>query len=149
MGYKLDKADIDIVRYLWDGRTPYSEIAGRVGLTTNTVRNRVNNMLEKGVLQIISLVDPGAVEGHSSAFIGFKIVPQKVIKAGDQIAALKGVVGAVTVTGRFDIMAVVMFNDKHSFTRFLNEELQKVDGLLSMETFFAVGGKTWQLRYVL
>ena len=149
MEYKLDKADIDIVRNLWDGRTPYSEIAEKVGLTTNTVRNRVNNMLEKGVLQIISLVDPGAVDGHSSAFIGFKIIPKKIIKAGEQIATLKGVVGTATVTGRFDIMAVVMFNQDFSFTRFLNEELREVDGLLSMETFFAVGGKTWQLRYVL
>ena len=42
MEYKLDKSDIDIIRNLWGGRTPYSEIAEKVGLTTNTVCNRVN-----------------------------------------------------------------------------------------------------------
>ena len=149
MSYKLDKIDIEIIRHLWDGRTPYSDIAEKVNLTTNTVRNRVNKLLESGALQIISLVNPNAVENVSSAIIGFKVLPQNVTKALDQISTLKGVVGAVIVSGRFDIMGVFMFNDEHSYDRFLEEELQKVDGLLSMETFNAVGGKTWQLRYVL
>jgi Lrp/AsnC family transcriptional regulator for asnA, asnC and gidA len=69
MPKKLDDTDLEIIRNLWDGRTPYSDIAERVGLTTNTVRNRVNRILESGVLQIIGLVSPGAIEGHHSAFI--------------------------------------------------------------------------------
>jgi Lrp/AsnC family transcriptional regulator, regulator for asnA, asnC and gidA len=149
MQEKLDKADIDIIRHLWDGRTPYSEIAEKVGLTTNTVRNRVNRMLEKGVLQIISLVDPNAVEGHQSAFIGFKILPQNVSTALEHVSTMRGVVGAASVSGRFDIMAVVMFNTEFSYNRFLEEELQNIPGILSSETFFVVGGKTFQLRYVL
>lgn len=146
---KLDKTDIEIIRNLWDGRTPYSEIAEKVGLTTNTVRNRVNRMLENGVLQIISLVDPNAVEGHQSAFIGFNILPQNVGTALEHVSTMRGVVGAATVSGRFDIMAVVMFNRDYSYSRFLEEELSKIPGILSSETFFVVGGKTFQLRYVL
>lgn len=146
---KLDKTDIEIVRNLWDGRTPYADIAEKVNLTTNTVRTRVNRMLDRQALQIISLVDPNAIESVSSAFIGFKILPQNVAGTLEQISTLKGMVGAVVVSGRFDIMAVFMFNDEHPYSRFLEEELQKVEGLLSMETFFAVGSKTWQLRYVL
>ena len=73
--YKLDKTDLEIVRNLWDGRTPYSDIAEKIGLTTNTVRNRVNKLLDKGVLQIISLVEPTAIAGHHSAFVGFNILP--------------------------------------------------------------------------
>lgn len=146
---KLDKTDIDIIRNLWDGRTPYSDIADKVGLTTNTVRNRVNKMLDNGVLQIISLVDPNAIEGHQAAFIGFKILPQNVTTALEHVSSMRGVVGAATVSGRFDIMAVVMFNAEFSYNRFLEEELQNIPGILSSETFFVVGGKTFQLRYVL
>lgn len=149
MKYKVDQTDIEIIRNLWDGRTPYSDIAKKVGLTTNTVRNRVNRMLEKGTLQIISLVNPEAIEGHSSAFMGFKIHPQKINSALDQIIKLRGVVGAAAVSGRFDIMAVVMFNNEYSINNFVEKELIKIDGLLSTETFFAIGGETFQLRYVL
>jgi len=149
MGQKLDSYDIDIIRNLWDGRTPYQEIAEKVGLTTNTVRNRVNKMLESGALQIISLVNPTALEDHQAAYIGFKVLPNKMTSALNAISKLKGVVGASSVSGRFDIMAVVMFNTEHSYQRFLEEELRLVDGLLSTETFFAIGGDTFQLRYVL
>jgi Lrp/AsnC family transcriptional regulator, regulator for asnA, asnC and gidA len=149
MTKKLDQRDMEIVRNLWDGRTPYADIAERVGLTTNTVRNRVNRMIESGILQIIGLVDPGAIEEHQSAFIGFKVIPREVGSALDHISGLKGVVGAATVSGRFDIMAVVMFNKTFSYNRFLEEELQNIPGLLSTETFFVVGGKDFQLRYVL
>lgn len=149
MSYKLDKTDIEIVRNLWNGRTPYSKVAKKVGLTTNTVRNRVNRMLENGVLQIISLVNPKAISDHSSALIGIKVKPQNVKQALQKIAKLKGLVGAAEVSGRFDIVAVIMFNTEHSYVRFLEEELQKVDEILSTETFFIIQGDTWQLRYVL
>lgn len=149
MAYKLDSYDLDIIRNLWNGRTPYQEIAKKVGLTTNTVRSRVNRMLESGALQIISLVNPTSLENHQAAYIGFKVQPHKTTKALEVISALKGVVGASTVSGRFDIMAIVMFNEEHSYQRFLDEELRQVDGLLSTETFFTIGGDTFQLRYVL
>ncbi len=148
MAKKLDSTDIDIIRHLWDGRTPYRDIAQQVGLTTNTVRNRVNRMLKSGILQIIGLVDPSAIEGHHSAFVGFKVLPRDVGGALEHISAMTGVVGAATVSGRFDIMAVVMFNEALNYSRFL-EELRNIPGLLSSETFFVVGGKEFQLRYVL
>lgn len=149
MGYTLDDHDIKIIRNMWDGRIPFKDVAKKVGLTTNTVRNRVNRMLKSGALQIISLVNPTAIENHQSAYIGFKVLPQRANEALQSISKLKGVVGAASVSGRFDIMAVVMFNKEHSYQRFLEEELKKVDGLLSSETFFAIGGETFQLRYVL
>jgi Lrp/AsnC family transcriptional regulator for asnA, asnC and gidA len=149
MGSKLDKHDLEIIRNLWDGRTPYQDIAKKVGLTTNTVRSRVNKMIENGSLQIISLVNPNALENHQSAYIGFKVLPQNATAALKAVSALVGVVGAASVSGRFDIMAIVMFNGEHSYQRFLEEEMKKVDGLLSSETFFVIGGDTFQLRYVL
>jgi Lrp/AsnC family transcriptional regulator, regulator for asnA, asnC and gidA len=149
MGYTLDEHDMQIIRNLWNGRTPYKDIAKKVGLTTNTVRNRVNRMVEAGALQIISLVNPSAIENHQSAYIGFKVLPQNAASALKAVSKLTGVVGCASVSGRFDIMAIVMFNREHSYQRFLEEELRKVDGLLSSETFFVIGGETFQLRYVL
>lgn len=149
MEYKIDKTDLEIVRNLWDGRTPYSDIAEKVGVTTNTVRTRVNRMREEGALQIIALINPEAVEHHQSAFIGFTVEPRYAQKAVNQIGSLTGVVAASVVSGQFDLMAVVMFNQEHSYRRFLEEELNRVDGLVSTETFFVVAGDTFQLRYVL
>ena len=145
----IDDTDLNIIRQLWNGRTPFSEIAEKIGLTTNTVRNRVNRLIENGILQIIGLVDPDAIPNHASAFIGFKIEPQKLKLALQQIGKLKGVVAATCVSGRFDIIAVVLFNEDYNHRHFIFNEMAKVSGIISTETFFTTEAVNWQLRYVL
>jgi DNA-binding Lrp family transcriptional regulator len=45
----LDRRILDILRR--DSRTPYTEIADRVGTSEGTVRNRVEALLESGVIE--------------------------------------------------------------------------------------------------
>ena len=58
---KTDETDLTIIRHLWDGRTPFSKIAKELGITTNTVRARVNKLTGDGILQNSGLVDPHAI----------------------------------------------------------------------------------------
>jgi Lrp/AsnC family transcriptional regulator for asnA, asnC and gidA len=144
----LDDINLAIVRHLWNGRKPYAEIAGDLGLATNTVRRRVNYLTEAGILQIIGLVDPKAVPRHRSVFMDFKVEPNKIDQTLNQIGQMKSVVMAGWVSGRFDVMAVVFFNHERLHERLVIEELRKVDGLLAVETFYVERGVNWQLRYV-
>lgn len=146
---KLDSTDLEIIRHLWNGRTPYSEIAGKIGLTTNTVRSRVNRMLVSNAVQIICLVNPYMLENHQSAIIGFKVLPEQSKKALQKITSLRGVVTAARVAGRFDIVAILIFNTKYTYEMFIAEEVPKVEEIVTMETFFAFGSDNFQLRYVL
>lgn len=149
MTQKIDEKDLDIVRMLWNGRTPFGVIGKKLDLATNTVRNRVNRMIENGILQIIGLINPDAIEDHHAAFIGIKVQPNEFQAALKEINALKGVVSAVQVSGRFDIMALVMFNKTYSFRLFYENQLSRVHGLVGSETFFVTPGEGFQLRYVL
>lgn len=45
----LDREILDVLRR--DARTPYTEIASRVGTSEGTVRNRVDRMSEEGVIE--------------------------------------------------------------------------------------------------
>jgi Lrp/AsnC family transcriptional regulator for asnA, asnC and gidA len=146
---KLDSIDLQIIHHLWDGRTPYSDIADKVGLTANTVRTRVNRMLDSNAVQIICLVNPYMLENHQSAIIGFKTLPEQSKKALERITSLKGVVTAARVAGRFDIVAIMIFNHRYTYETFIREEVPKVEEIISMETFFAFGSDNYQLRYVL
>lgn len=149
MRERIDEIDLAIVKQLWDGRKPYSEVADKLGVATNTVRNRVNKMIESGALQIIALLNPDVLPDHQSAYIGIKVEPQKLQVAVQQISALKGVVAAVQVSGRFDIIALAMFNATYTFRQFHEERISQVDGILSTESFFVTPGDQFQLRYVL
>jgi Lrp/AsnC family transcriptional regulator for asnA, asnC and gidA len=145
----LDEINLKIVRHLWDGRKPYADIAKNLNINTATVRRRVDRLVESGVLQIIGLVDPKAVAGHRSAFMAFKVEPDKVPVALEQIGDMKNTVAAGWISGRFDIMAIVMFNEEYSHEKLVLEELPKIEGLLAIETFYVERGVNWQLRYVL
>jgi len=46
---ELDREILDILRH--DARTPYTEIADRVGTSEGTIRNRVESMVEAGVIE--------------------------------------------------------------------------------------------------
>ena len=45
----LDRRILSILRR--DARTPYTEIADRVGTSEGTVRNRVDRMTDEGVIE--------------------------------------------------------------------------------------------------
>lgn len=45
----LDRAILDVLRR--DSRTPYTEIAERVGTSEGTVRNRVERLIDDGVIE--------------------------------------------------------------------------------------------------
>ena len=49
---RLDETNKQIIRLLSDGRRPYSAIAEELGITENTVRSRVNKLMEDGVLRL-------------------------------------------------------------------------------------------------
>ncbi len=52
MAAQLDDVDREILSILRrDARTPYTEIAERVGISEGTVRNRVERMTEAGVIE--------------------------------------------------------------------------------------------------
>jgi Lrp/AsnC family transcriptional regulator for asnA, asnC and gidA len=146
---KLDSTDLKIIRNLWDGRTPYGKIADKIGLTTNTVRSRVNRMIKSSAVEIKCLVNPYMLEHHQSAIIGFKVLPEQSKKALQSITGLKGVVIAARVAGRFDIVALMLFNDAFTYETFIKKEIPKVEEIQAMETFFAFGSENFQLRYVL
>ena len=60
---KLDETNKAIIKELSNGRKAFSAIAENIGITENTVRSRVNKLLEDGVLQISGLVDLPYVYG--------------------------------------------------------------------------------------
>ncbi len=145
----IDRVNMGIIRHLWDGRVPFSVIAKGLGVTENTVRARVRKLTESGVLQIIGLVDAEVIPGHSTAFFGLRTRLEDVTRVGEEVSRLRGVVAAGCVTGRFDVMGLALLSEEFRLYHFLAEELPKVGGIISAETFAVFKGFNFNVRYVL
>lgn len=148
---KIDETNIAIIKHLKDGRKSFSSIADDLSLTENTVRSRVNRLMEEGVLEITGLIDPQALPGHQIVIVALKLSTVELEKKARELNALRGVVSVSVVTGRYDILMYVLLNDGKGFgmLEFFTEELAKVDKIQDFETFVVYQGIDLRVPYVL
>ena len=145
---KIDNTNIDIIRELKDGKKSFNKIADKLNITENTVRTRVTNLQKEGVLEICGLVDPATLPDHRVVIIGIKLTEMNLVEKGEEISKLKGVISVTVVTGRYDLIILVLFNKGFELLEFYTEEISKVSGINSVETFVVYKSYNLKVPYV-
>ena len=127
------------------------EIAEKIGITENTVRSRVNKLLEDGVLQITGLVDPQVVPEMQVIVMGIKLSTLDLEDKAKEMLGLKGVISVVVVTGRYDLIVqlVTSTQDDQSLLNFFKNELSKIKGISDVETFVVYQSHNYMIPYTL
>jgi len=146
---KIDDTNLAIIRHLRDGRKSFRQIAKALGISENTVRGRVNHLIAEGVLDITGLINPEAIPGHRTAIIGVKLSTMNLLSKAEEFSRLKGVISANVVTGRFDIILHVLFNEEFRLLDFISEEVSKISEVQSVETFVVYKGYNHMVPYLL
>ncbi len=136
LGSPSDSLNREIIRMLEkDGRVPFATIADALGVSEGTVRNRVNWMKELGMLRIVALADPRAIDYKADAMLGIKVAPGTTPKQlAERLAAHNEVVYILLVSGRFDLLVEVVFEEHDAFVKFLERECYGRPDVASVET---------------
>ncbi len=145
---KIDKTNIDIIRELKEGKKSFKKIADQLSITENTVRTRVNNLQKEGVLEICGLVDPATLPDHRVVIIGIKLTEMNLVEKGEEISRLKGVISVNVVTGRYDLMILVLFKKDFGLLEFYTQEISNIDGIGSVETFVVYKSYNLKVPYI-
>jgi len=145
----IDKINLSIIKHLRDGRKSYKMIADELALSENTVRTRVNKLLEKGVLEITGLVDAEAVSDHRVVIVGVKLATMELVKKGEEFSRLKGVIAVNVVTGRFDLILIVLLKPGFGLLEFYTEEVSRLSSVQSVETFVVYKSYNLKVPYIL
>ncbi len=146
---RINETNIAIIRHLRDGRKSFKVIADELGVTENTIRTRVNKMKQDGVLDIIGLVDPGKVSRHQVVMIGVQLNNMALVKIGEEFSKLKGVVFVAVVTGRFDLIVTVLLKEGFGLLEFYTDEVSRIEGVKSVETFVVYKSFNMKVPYIL
>ena len=85
---KIDDINIEIIKHLRDGRKSFKILAKKLSISENTVRSRVNKLIDEGILEITGLVDPEAIAGHRVVFIGVKLSTLNLVEKGKEFSKL-------------------------------------------------------------
>ena len=128
----LDDTDKAIIRELQvDGRAAYSRLAPLVGLSEAAVRQRVNRLQDRGVIQIVAVTDPVSLGFPVQAMLGVKI-SRAVDTTAEKISQIDSVDYTVITTGRFDVLAEVVCHDTDHLLE-LSNQIRDVDGVHDVE----------------
>ena len=146
---KIDDTNIAIIKLLRDGRRSFKSIAKSLGVAENTVRSRVKKLEQEGVLEVTGLVNPEALPRHRAIVVGVKLKTMDLVKKGEEFSKLKGVVAVSVVTGRYDLMLLVLLNDAFGLLEFYTEEVSKIKDVQSVETFVVYKSYNLKVPYIL
>jgi Lrp/AsnC family transcriptional regulator, regulator for asnA, asnC and gidA len=131
----LDDADKRIIGQLQeDGRRPYTQIAPAVGLSEAAVRQRVQRLIDSGVMQIVGVTDPRMIGFGRQAMIGLTVGGDTRAVA-DAVAAMPEVVYVVLTAGSFDLLVEVVVADDEELLELLNDKIRAIDGVRDTQTF--------------
>lgn len=131
----LDETSKRIVEQLQaDGRRPYATIGKAVGLSEAAVRQRVQRLIDSGVMQIVAVTDPLQVGFARQAMIGIRVLGD-VHAVADRLAETPEVDYVVITAGSFDLLAEVVCEDDDHLLELLTQRIRAIDGVRSTETF--------------
>ena len=132
----LDDLDRRIMRLLRrDGRLTYAHIARTVGVSEPTVRKRVDRLLHAGAIYIVARVNPAPIGFPIDAIICISVERGRVQEVGRRLAEMETVAYVSYLAGSFDIMIEAFLPDTEGLFRFLNEDLEEIEGITHTETW--------------
>lgn len=132
---ELDPTDKAIIRALQiDGRAPYSKLGPAVGLSQAAVRQRVQRLVESGVMQVVAVTDPATLGFPVQAMVAIT-VSGDVRAVAAELEELDEVDYVVMTAGRFDVLAEVVCTDTHHLLDVVNDRIRAIPNVSGTEVF--------------
>ncbi|MDQ0764227.1 MULTISPECIES: Lrp/AsnC family transcriptional regulator [Streptomyces] len=134
-GPNLDAVSLAIIEQLQeDGRRPYAAIGKAVGLSEAAVRQRVQKLLDQGVMQIVAVTDPLTVGFLRQAMVGIH-VEGDVESVADALTGMSECEYVVMTAGSFDLVVEIVCEDDDHLLEVINRRIRAIPGVRSTESF--------------
>lgn len=129
-----DRISMQIIEQLQqDGRRSYAAIGKAVGLSEAAVRQRVQRLIDSGVMQIVAVTDPLTLGFHRQTMIGIKCEGD-LERVADHLAGMDEIDYVVITAGSFDLLIEVVCEDDDHLLEILSR-VRTVPSVTSTETF--------------
>ncbi|HEY2576064.1 MAG TPA: Lrp/AsnC family transcriptional regulator [Streptosporangiaceae bacterium] len=116
-----------------DGRRSYAAIGKAVGLSEAAVRQRVQRLIDTGVMQIVAVTDPLTLGFHRQTMIGIRCEGD-LERVAEHLALLDEIDYVVITAGSFDLLIEVVCEDDDHLLEILSR-VRSVQSVTSTETF--------------
>jgi Lrp/AsnC family transcriptional regulator, regulator for asnA, asnC and gidA len=133
--FPLDDLDRAIVAALeQDGRRPYRDVARQLSVSEATIRTRVRNLEEAGVLRIVAFANPLRVRNALIAVMLIRVDAAHHDEVVANLAARAEISYVSTMLGSADICAQVVVRDQIELADLVRREVRALPGVLAVDT---------------
>jgi Lrp/AsnC family transcriptional regulator for asnA, asnC and gidA len=117
-----------------DGRRSYAAIGAAVGLSEAAVRQRVQKLVDNGVMQIVAVTDPMQIGFARQAMVAISATGD-IEKIAVIVADMDEVDYVVVTAGAWDILAEVVVEDDEHLLKLINQRIRTIEGVIRTESF--------------
>jgi Lrp/AsnC family transcriptional regulator for asnA, asnC and gidA len=136
----IDNVDLKIISLLNDdAKTPYTEIAKKVFVSSGTVHVRMRKLEDMGIVKSATLnIDFSKLGYDISAFLGIYLEKSSLYDTViNNLKQIPEVINAYYTTGNYSIFAKIICKDTNHLRTVL-DNIQKVDGIDRTETLIVL-----------
>lgn len=145
----LDELDMQLIDILsQDARLSNRKIANELGVTEGTVRGRIKKLHQERLIAFTAITSPDLESEVTLAFIGVQTDIENMQRLGAEIAEIPGITGTLITMGRFNILAICLFENLNQLYQIASEQILALPGVYHVETSIAVKTIKYNSRIV-
>jgi Lrp/AsnC family transcriptional regulator for asnA, asnC and gidA len=131
----MSEVDRAIIRLLQDdGRAAFARMARELGIADKTVRRRVRELREAGVIEITTVTDPELLGYRAMALVGIELDGSKrTSEVASELAAVEAVDYVVVTTGRFELLVELICREPAELLRTVESEIWPLRAVRDIE----------------
>jgi Lrp/AsnC family transcriptional regulator, regulator for asnA, asnC and gidA len=137
----LDDIDLKILDIITqNARIPFKDVAKEVGISRAAVHQRVNRMIDLEVIIGSGYhINPNKVEFKTCSYIGVFLEKGGLFsEVVEKLKLIPEIVECHYTTGQYAIFVKVYAKDNEHLKKILSNEIQKIQGIASTETFISL-----------
>jgi Lrp/AsnC family transcriptional regulator for asnA, asnC and gidA len=138
----LDEFDINIIKELEkDGRMAFSAIANNLKISNTMVHQRINRLIEQGIIAGIKPVLNEKKIGYDwGTFTGITLKKdQDSAKVIEALKAIPEITECYYITGSFTLYIKMIAKDHEHMRRLLYEKIDSIPGISKTESLIELG----------
>lgn len=127
----LDKKDKLILNILQDNyKISYKEISSKVHLAASTIHNRVQNMINTGIIkEIDTIVDPYKVGFNTITIVSLSVDPLKIDEIAQKLKIYDNIQLIASSGGEYNLIIKIIVENEKTLWKFINEKIKTISGI--------------------
>lgn len=133
--YIPDELDHQIIELLFeDARISNRKLAAKLDFTEGTIRSRVKRLEDENLIRFTAVTNMDNLERPQLAAIGIHVEQSLVQEIVDSLTAMAEIGAVIRMFGRFDIMAIALFEGLPAVHSLASNKILDLKGVRHVET---------------